>query len=651
MRTSPQLGKHAYGLLGLQLVLACLPHVLNLPWPLLLVAGVLIGTGFWRWKQAYNALPVAQTRLVILVVVLATILLAWLGSFPLEDVAVAILIIVTCLKWLESRQLRDAMLASQLNFFVLLTQFLYDQPFWLGVYVTLCAVFTLRNWLILAHPGAGRMLPGRYIGRLLLYGLPMVVALFVLFPRLEHPIWQISTAAQTAQSGVSDTLSPGSLSEVVQSAAIAFRAEFSGPRPPQSSLYWRGLTLWDFDGQSWRQNAFRRQYQRPPIESSGQRTDYTITLEQGNHRWLYLLQTGLNVQLRERGWFSVDDEFLLFAPPDGRIRYQATSGPRPMERLDNLTRQLALALPYGNPRATALGAQWAARYAAPEARIQAALQMFAGKPFAYTLRPGKLGDDPVDEFLFQSQKGFCEHYASSFVFLMRAAGVPARVVVGYLGGEYNTVGNYYIIRQADAHAWAEVWLDGKGWTRVDPTAAVAPERVERGIEQVLPADSGLAIQNTRSAGWLREFGWIADNLVNQWNRWVLSYDRQRQKQLLEQLGLDGDTKTMVRVMVSVLSGIILAGMTLLLWPRKRHLSPEQRLYEQYCNTLARKGLTRARHEGPADLAARAGAALPEHQAQIARITQLYLRLRYQTTVADRQADLQQFEAAVRSFRP
>jgi hypothetical protein len=319
------------------------------------------------------------------------------------------------------------------------------------------------------------------------------------------------------------------------------------------------------------------------------------------------------------------------------------------QRLTSRQRALGLMLPPGNPRSRALATEWATTYPDPAARVQAALHYFGQAPFSYSLKPPRLGDQQVDSFLFDTRRGFCEHYASSFVFLMRAAGVPARVVIGYQGGEYNPVGHNYTIRQADAHAWAEVWLADRGWVRVDPTAAVSPDRVERGIEALADQDAA-NVRALREPGWLRSLRWGVDGAVYRWQRWVLQYNRQQQQRLLDALGLGGSAARVLLLGMAGLSLLALIPLLVRQWTRRSPSDPVQRLHARFCQLLARHGCERGAAEGPRDFALRASQALPGAAAAVQGFTRHYLRLRYAPPSAHAASELAALRQALRAVQ-
>ena len=644
-----------HGLLIGQLALVLAPQARTLPVSVSALLVLLLG---WRWLLWRRRAPLPSRLLLgicaLLVMMLAGALTWQTGGSLGRDVAVAMLGAFVILKLLECRALSDATLVTQLSLYLLLTLYLSDQPFWLALYSVAIGGWVLRNWLLLHHPEVrGRLAIWPLLGRMALIGLPWAVVLFVLFPRLEHPLWHLPQGDPVGRTGMSDTLRPGSIGELILSPEVALRADIEGPRLPASALYWRAFVLWYYDGAAWHPNEGQPRYGRdaPPVETSNigdgaaPAVDYSVTMEPSQQPWLFLLDRGVGISGGVRTLMSSDGEFFAREPVDRRVRYRARSTLGATgETLSPLQRVRALALPPGNPRSRELAAEWAQRYASPADRVQAALRLFAAAPFAYTLKPPPLGSEQVDSFLFDTRRGFCEHYATSFVFLMRAAGVPARAVVGYQGGEYNPIGNNYIVRQADAHAWAEVWLAGRGWVRVDPTAAIAPERIESGADAVL-AGSDLESSRAHEARWLRELRWGVDGLVYSWQRWVLQYDHTRQAKLLQELGVTASVPQALMLGLAMLS--LLALVPLLRRPRER--DPLMALHGRFCRLLARHGCERAPSEGPRDFAARAVQALPQAAPAVQAFADRYVRLRYGTPGAPEKAELAALRQGLRAL--
>ncbi len=622
-----------------QLALVLVPQARTLPVSVSVLLVLLLAWRWLLWRQRAplpSKLVVGTTAMLVLLIAAA---LVWRGggSFG-RELCVALLAAFVILKLMETRALADATLVTQLSFYLLLTLYLEDQPFWLALYSMAIGAWILRNWLLFHHPEArGRLAIWPLLGRMALFGLPWALFLFVLFPRLDHPLWRLPQSEPVGRTGISDTMRPGSIGELIRSPEVAFRADIVGDPLPASALYWRARVLWDYDGQAWRPDDAPPTRQAAGLRDEGDDGDeaadpaaagareYNVTLEATQKNWLYLLDRGVAVSDGVAARHSADGEFFARNPVDRPLRYRARSWlqgvPQPLTRR---TLQLSLRLPDGNPRSRELAAGWRQRYADPWQRVQAAMRLFAEAPFAYTLSPPPLGKAQVDTFLFDTRRGFCEHYASSFVFLMRAAGVPARVVIGYQGGEYNPLGKHYVIRQSDAHAWAEVWLPERGWVRVDPTSAVAPSRVENGVDAALAGEDLAALRQLRAPGWLRDLRWGFDGLTYKWQRWVLEYDRGQQNRLLEQAGMGNRLPQLLAAGMAVLSLAALVPM----WLRRRRVDPVQALYDQFCAMLARHGIARGMAEGPQAFATRAESALPRAALAVRAFTDQYVAWRY-----------------------
>lgn len=652
-----------HGWLIAQLAAVLVPLLRALPLATCAVFSVLL---LWRTLLWVRRAPLpgkwalGLTGVATLLVTLA--LATRTGGNVGRDLSVALLGAFLVLKLMESNTVRSGVLVTQLCSFLLLSQVLFDQPPWLAATLLATVALLLRNWLLLLHPQARtRVSAMRVLVRLVLMGLPCAAVLFLLFPRLDHPLWRLPQTADTAVSGLSDRMAPGSVGQLILSDDLAFRADFAGAPPPLDTLYWRGMVLWRFDGQTWTAASMRQRPAPEGVPNSASAAgaapgvfDYNITLEATRQRWLFALDRGLSIDARDGIGRSIDGEFISTQLLDQRMRYHARSQLPARSRVDDAgsldarTQQLALALPAGNPQTRALAAQWADL--PPAARVSAALKLFGSAPFAYTLEPEPLQDQQIDDFLFRTHRGFCEHYAGSFVFLMRAAGVPARVVVGYLGGEVNAVSGDIIVRQSDAHAWAEVWLDGRGWVRVDPTAAVAPQRVERGLAAAVPA-SEFRSRRVEESSWLRSVRWGLDGLISGWNRWVLGYDRSRQARLFAWLGLDAADP---RAVLWGVSGLFLLAALPLLWQqRKPKPDPVQAQWQRVCDRLARHGCPRGPAEGPMAYAERAAAQFPQAAEALRQAAAGYVALRYGRDDGDAQARaerLRQWRTALTQVR-
>jgi transglutaminase-like putative cysteine protease len=608
------------------LVLVVAPHALRAPWWLTLLTLCLYG---WRMYYALNRAPL-PSRWLVLGVAAVAMLGVWMEFRTLfgRQSGILLLMLFSGLKVLETRSHRDAAMAAFLGYFLIITNFLHTQTIPTAMAMAL-GLFLLTATLIgLSAPSRAPRANLRTAGLLLAHAAPAALALFLLFPRVPGPLWGLPQDAYAGMSGLSDTMTPGSLSNLALSDAIAFRAEFRGDSPPGAERYWRGPVLWDFDGRTW---SIGPNYLVDFIAPRGGRATYRyeVVLEPHNRHWLFALETAAS--LPERARMSFDGQVVSTSPVRARMRYElaAVIAPQPEATDSPGVLRRGLRLPAGlNPRASALAAQWRAD-SADEAEVLARAVAFLKQGrYVYTLEPPLLGADSVDEFLFDTKEGFCEHFASAFVFLMRAAGIPARVVTGYQGGELNSIDSIITVRQSDAHAWAEVFLAGRGWLRADPTAVAVPGRVESGLARAVPQASALPLMMRPQLEWLRAARDRWEALAHKWNVWVLGYNPERQRELMSLAGIrDADWRTLTATLFTFLGAMTLL---LLAWSLKRLARPDpvQRAWRAFCRKLAARGVERSPHEGPRDYATRAARALPGARRGILRIGALYIALRY-----------------------
>lgn len=617
--------RHLFWLLaGLALVAA--PHTPRLPWWLNLIALILV---IWRVYLGWGKRALPKKWLLALFVGggLLGVYFTYRTIFG-RDSGVALLVLFLSLKLLETTHQRDAMVLVLLTYFLALTNFFYSQTLPTAGLMLASVLVNTASLVNFAAPGRALRANLKTAGVLLAQAVPVMLILFFLFPRVQGPLWGLPQDAYSGVTGLSDSMSPGLISRLSQSDAIAFRVKFQKDAPPRPQLYWRGPVFWHFDGRTWRAGDFRP-FGQLRFEASGIPYDYQVTLEPHNHNWLFALELAAKIPPNA----NVTTDYMLISrtPVRNRVRYDMSSytnfTTRGADDPDELRQ--GLQLPQGfNPRARALAREWAASFNTDAAIAQRALSYFREEGFVYTLEPPLLGRDSVDEFLFGSKQGFCEHYASSFVFLMRAAGVPARVVTGYQGGDINPVDGYMIVRQSDAHAWSEVWLKGRGWVRFDPTAAASPVRVESGVAAAIPATDPLPLMTRTTLIWLREVRYNWDALANKWNQLVLGYNPERQRQFLTSFGMNEPSwENMAMTLFWGVCGV-LALLTAWLLRRIRTSDPVQRPWLKFCAKLGKKGSPRSPHEGPADFVARAAERYPGEAERIRAIGERYIALRY-----------------------
>ena len=544
-----------------------------------------------------------------------------------RDAGVTLLVLLLALKMLEMRALRDVFVLIFLSYFLALTNFFYSQTIPTAVLMTITVMLLTTSLVSMQAPGRELRDNARTAGTLLLQAGPVMLLLFCLVPRVQGPLWGLPQDAFSGVTGLSDSMSPGTLSQLSQSDAIAFRVKFSGVPPPRGQLYWRGPVFWAFDGITWRAGvqSLRGTYQ---FEALGAPVDYEVTLEPHNRFWLF----GLEMPSRTPPNARVTGDFQILSNVQirTRLRYEmrsflsyraAGSG-----EADDL--RAALALPRnGNARARGLGEEWRRNLQGDEAILRQAIDFFRNGRFEYTLQPPLLNQNPVDEFLFDTKQGFCEHFASSFTYLMRSAGVPARVVTGYQGGELNPIDQYMVVRQADAHAWSEVWLKDRGWVRVDPTATAIPLRLDGGFTAAMP-QAALPLLMRPNMSWLRAMRNNWDAATNQWNQWVLGFNPDRQRDLLARFGVkQPGWGTLAHLLFWSVAAVIGVTALWMLWRIPRR-DPVQAAWLVFCKRLARRGLARRPAEGPLDYAARISSSLPEQAAGVHAIAALYADLRY-----------------------
>jgi transglutaminase-like putative cysteine protease len=613
------------GGLLLALLLVAAPHALRMPWWLTLLTLSLYG---WRVQLALGrgALPSRWLMLAVAALSLAAVYLEYRTLFG-RTPGIVLLVLFSGLKLLEMRTHRDGAVVAFLCYFLIMTDLLYTQS--IPTAALMCAALLVVTCTLVGFAAPRRALRAnlRTAGLLLAHAVPAALALFLLFPRVQGPLWGMPQDAYSGVTGLSDTMSPGNLSQLAQSDALAFRAEFQGATPAPRQRYWRGPVLWDFDGRTWSMGQNWIERFEPPHGDN--RFAYVVTLELHNRTWLFALETAAS--LPERTRLTSDGMIVSASPVRSRMRYAVESvadaqiGVR--ERGGALER--ALALPEGgNPRARALAALWRGGARDDSEVLLRAADFFRSAGLSYTLEPPLLVRDTIDEFLFDTRAGFCEHFSSAFVYLMRAAGVPARVVTGYQGGEVNSVDRIITVRQSDAHAWAEVFVAGRGWIRVDPTAAAIPGRIESGLARAVREGEPLPLLMRPQLEWLRSVRHNWEALAHRWNVMVLGYNPERQRDLMSRFGMrDADWRSLTAAMASALGAFTLL---LLAWSLRRLARPDpvQRAWQAFCRKLGARGVTRAPHEGPRDYAERAARRLPAAAAAIQAISALYLGARY-----------------------
>ncbi|HEY8587802.1 MAG TPA: DUF3488 and transglutaminase-like domain-containing protein [Rhodanobacter sp.] len=637
----PPIDTRAFDLLGLTMLLVLGLHAPHLPWWLSLALGVTLGWRWWQRRQTSGRVP-RWLKLPLLVLLTLAVTVQYgsiFGREPGTVLAVGLLV----LKLLETETIRDARVGISFACFALMVALLFDQSLIATMLVAVGLLPALATLRALEPGQVATDLPHALLPGLLLTtaALPLALLAFALVPRLSSPLWG-APSPDEARTGLSDSMSPGAFTQLLIDDSPAMRVSFEGAPPAPDQRYFRAYVMPAYDGFSW---TYRGSTNVAPARLDVSHSiDYQINLV-ATHR--HVLPT-LDVPIESPVGATMGRDRVVTAdkPIDEAISYTLHSALQyRLEPELAVDRGRWLQLPAGfNPQAVALGQTWRRQYGHDDAAIvRAALALFHDGGFRYTLAPAPLGRNAMDDFLFHTKEGFCEHYSSAFTVLMRAAGIPARVVTGYQGGYWNKLGSYLLVRNSDAHAWSEVWLPGRGWVRADPTAAVRPERVSLG--------AGAAAGG--QLGWYRS-DWL-QGLRNQWdivNRWwdqgVTRFDALRQRSLLTPFGIRDVDTTTLGVLLAVSSVLFIAiGLAWALRQRPAR-DPLRRALRELERKLSRHGVTRQRGEGPQHYLRRAGRALPAQRAELAALTRNYLELRYAHDQPPTEP-LRAFQKAVREF--
>ncbi len=628
------------------LLLLIVPHVARLPvW----VTALLLACMGWRLLifAGWVGFPARWLKITIVMVALPLTVVQYRSLGIGLDTAVCLLILGVVFKLLEMRDRRDIQIVIALSYVLAMLGFIYTQTILATLHAIVCFILITATMLSLYRDNARNTLRdnGRLAVTLVLQSIPLTIALFILVPRIS-PLWSMPLPVSSSTNmGVSDEMTPGDITNLGRSGELAFRVSFNGEAPAHEDLYWRGLVLDFFDGRTWRRAGSTLQtyqmLQRFPTTFRGvplgEPVAYDVILEPTQQSWVYALQLAdirTDGMVQDRNYSLITDK-----PITQRYRYEARSYLQHQSDLELSTplRARALQLPEGNlnPRTAALAAQMRAAAASEMDYATAVLRLFREEPFYYTLTPPALGDESIDEFMFTTREGFCGHYAGSFVYMMREAGIPARVVVGYQGGEYNPYEDYTLVYQYNAHAWAEVWFEGEGWVRFDPTAAVAPERITLWVESIFAdqpgfmEDAGFSMMRFRDTQWLNTLRLRLEAVDYAWNRWVVSYDEQMQMQLLGSWFGENARQGLLVVLGSVIVlFFMLAGWLLLRLGQAGQHDHATRIYLDLLRELAVCGLPRQRGEAPGDYCRRVTLLRPEYAQALQQVTAQFEAIAY-----------------------
>jgi len=631
--------------------LITLPHAFHVPIPIISFFFALLT---WRaigiWRPAY--LPNQFLVFLLLLSGISLLVIMHQGVFG-RDAGTAVFVVALGLKLLEIKTQRDLYLITYLAFIVAASQFLYVQNILMAAYILLVCISLFGTLLCINSGSLDNLQSLKVAGKFLAQALPLTVILFIFFPRLEAPHWSFLQDSNKAMTGLSDTLEPGSISQLGLSGERVFRAKFSATIPSNKQRYWRGPVFSYTDGKKWEQtkNTYFKDY-LDEVSFSGDVYQYKILMEPQSKNWVFALD--MPAAFERPLYTNGNHQLLTSESPNKRSEYEISSYVNyntgyitKTELSDNLQ------LPKPpEQRVKDLVEQLGGFAEKPETFINHLFLHFRQNDFYYTLMPPLMKENPVETFLFDTRAGFCGHYATAFVYLMRVAGIPARVVSGYQGGEYNEAGGFIEVRQANAHAWAEVWLSGKGWVRYDPTTAIAPERVEQdvNIEQQIAnnAVSFAPIQlDSQTLSLLKQARNLWSSVDYSWHRWIINYDRQNQASFLSKIGISG-FKKMFYWLLGLLAAVILILAIMLLRKQKTVLDAAQIYYLKACAKLATVGLIRAKNEGANDFLVRVTELQPQLALAFAHITRLYIRVRYTKEPAPE--CLEQLQIAVSGFQ-
>lgn len=600
-------------------ILVMLPHIFRTPWWVILLLGLCMVWRLQVFRGRWN-FPKKLIKVLLLFAAVIGLILSFPSFFGLEAL-VSTLLVAYGLKLLEMFQKRDGLILLYLSFFLMMTGFLFEQSIGLAFF-TLLVMAVILTTLSGLYQVEGYGFPRdsfRKSAVMVLQAIPLMVLMFLVLPRLPS-FWNIPLQKNTPKTGMSDSMSPGDFGRLTQSNEPVMRITFDGPSPDPQELYWRGLVFTHFDGRRWEVGETLWGKFTGLMDDNEQPLTYEVVLEATQTPWLYALSN--SIPKTEDIWIT--QEYLLTkrSPVTQRFKYEVDFYPNLSPPLDLAawSKSMNLALPLNsNPRAIETAIRLREESATDEIYIQRLMEWFH-EDFFYTLKPPPLGEHTIDEFLFDTKKGFCEHFASSFVFMLRAANIPARVVVGYQGGEWNPVEQYYLLRQYDAHAWAEAWVYGKGWQRFDPTFAVAPQRILDGFRDTfenngeldLPIFSLEKYRNISLVNFLR-LHW--DTINYHWARWVLAYDAEQQFTVLTRL-LGEYSVARLLVFSSVFVGILMGLIYAALWwqERDKTLDPVLRAYRRFCGRMSKRGFPPLPAETPEAFLLRLSNQVPERYA-------------------------------------
>lgn len=648
------------------LLLVCIPHFSHLPAWLNLVIFCLI---CWRAAYELQLLPIPGKKILfILTIMLLTGILFSYHTLIGRNAGSALLLGLLSLKLFEIKSYRDVTIIINLALFSIVINFLFSQsiPVALTMIAALLFLFTAligfqHDYKQLSHVqpvptqviNKNEKFHFKLVTKILIQSVPFAIVIFVLFPRVSGPLWGLPEDAFSGKTGLTDTMSPGRISKLSNDNSVAFRVNFNTDIPEANKLYWRGPVMWNFDGYNWTAPSKERIAQHHfKFSALNKETKYTITLEPHNDYWLFALD--IPSVLPERSIYSSDMQVLSRSRVTKLKQYTLTSYTKyilPAINYESLNKYLKLP---DTPNRLLKSQELISTLqdADPQKTVNNVLNYFSTQDFYYSRNAPLLFDDPVDEFLFETKRGYCEHYASSFTVLMRLAGIPARVVTGYQGGEINPLDGFMTLRQSDAHAWSEVYLDDKGWVRIDPTAAIPPGNIENTADALRLNSTQKKPAKIFEKSWITKqfqqmrFAWDAVN--NRWNQWVLGYNKQQQKALFTAIGIKEISWQGLSQLLFVILGVLTLILSYIIFYKKSsEYNIIDRHYIKFLNKLKKHQLIKQASEGATTFSQRVIDKLPEQKPSVDNITHLYQQLRYQSFDNDR---LISFIQQVKNFK-
>jgi len=641
------------------------PHLARIPWWIFVIW---LLCALWRLAMFRGEASYPSVLIRSILVALGTVgVVVSFGGLQGLDIAVALLLLSFSLKVVEARQRRDLNLLFFLAFVVIATAFLFSQSIYLAAYQILSILFVLTAMVATQRSNQNRspMQALRVTTRLLLQATPIMLVFFLVFPRLE-PFWSVPERDNSGGTGMSETMTPGDIAKLNQSDELVFRASFQGATPESRQLYWRGMAQTHFDGKTWTRgntehNDSAALINDMPVYLSGRPLNYSVVMEASQQYWLFPLPVAVTDHTDQQlSRIDVQPDFSLRTrePLVKRTLIHYQSYPDSLKGLYESGRVLSLAsaLPAGyNPRSVELARKMANEAGSTDEFI-AALQSLIGQGgYYYTLEPPTLGYHSIDEFLFETRKGFCEHYSSAAVVLLRAAGIPSRVVVGYQGGEYNSLSNALTVRQFDAHAWVEYWEAGSGWIRFDPTASVAPSRILMGMQGALRSDPSIEASVFSSLYYrnlpvIKDLRMRLEALNMGWQKWVVNFDNARQTHLLEKLlGEVTPLRTGLLVLGVLLFIFVVRGLLAVWRVNRTDLPLEQIYYRRFIAKLSSLGLVRVGSEAPGEFGRRIAEEYPQLRNEVLAISAQFEAVSY--AGLDQSTHISRLKRLVGAFQP